>query len=71
MSDFPIEMSPFPPEAIVLNEDTRTVEGEFDSYGAASAWIAESNDLEENRGLPLSSYSIVPVRATPGGKDLR
>lgn len=59
------------PEACVLNEDTRTVVGEFDSYGTAAAWIADTHDHQENLGLPLSSYRIIPIRSTPNGRDIR
>lgn len=59
------------PEALVLNEDTRTVVGEFDSYGSAHAWIADTHDHQENVGLPLGSYSIIPVRTSPNGRDTR
>ena len=69
--NWPIETVPPPGEALVLNEDTRNVVGEFQDYGTAHAWIADTHDHQENVGLPLSTYSIIPVRATPGGKDIR
>ena len=59
------------PSALVLNEDTRTVVSEFDSYGTAAAWIADTHDHQENVGLPLASYRIIPIRSTPGGRDVR
>ena len=71
MTDFPVFWSDPVPEAAVLNEDTRTIVGEFDSYGTAQAWIADTHDHQENEGLPLADYRIIPVRATPGGKDIR
>ena len=71
MTDLPISWSDPPPEAAVLNEDTRTIVGEFDSYGTADAWIADTHDHQERVGLPKPAYSIIPVRATPGGRDIR
>lgn len=59
------------PEALVLNEDTRTVVCEFDSYGTAYAWIADTHDHQEDAGLPLSNYRIIPVRNTSHGRDIR
>ena len=59
------------PEALVLNQDTRTVVAEFDSYGGAAAWIADTHDHQENLGLPLGDYRIIPVRNTPNGRDIR
>jgi hypothetical protein len=59
------------PECIVVNEDTRTVVSEFDSYGAAGAWIMDTHDHQENLGLELSRYSVYPVKVSPGGRDVR
>jgi hypothetical protein len=59
------------PECIVVNEDTRVVVSEFDSYHSAGNWIAETHDHQENAGLPLSTYAIYPVRVSPGGRDVR
>ena len=44
---------------------------EMDSYGSAHAYINEMHDQQENMGLPLADYRIIPVRATPGGRDIR
>ena len=71
MSDWQIETTPPPGEALVLNEDSKTIVGEFDSYGTADAWIADTNDHQERVGLPKPAYSIIPVRATQGGRDIR
>ena len=71
MTDWRTTMTGQPPEAIVLNEDSRTVVGEFDSYGTAHAWIADTLDHQERVGLPQSSYRIIPVRARPYGRDVR
>lgn len=71
MTDFPMTWSDSSPEAIVLNEDTRNVVGEFNSYGTAYAWIEDTHDHQENIGLPLAAYSVIPVRSTPGGLDIR
>ena len=71
MSDWQIETNPPPGEALVLNEDSRTIVGEFDSYGTAYTWIADTHDHQENLGLPLADYRIIPVKATPGGRDIR
>lgn len=59
------------PSAIVLNEDARTVVGEFPDYGTAYVWIADTHDHQENLGLPLANYRIIPVRSTPNGRDIR
>lgn len=69
MSDFPIEWTGTPPEAIVAEGQEFLFEA--DSYGTASAWIMDQHDRQENEGLPLANYRIIPVRATPNGRDLR
>ena len=59
------------PEAVVVNQDSRTVVGEFDSYGGAYAWISDTHDHQENLGLPLADYRIIPVHCAPAGRDIR
>lgn len=68
---WPISVNMDSPECMVVNEDTRTVVSEFDSYGAAGAWIMDAHDHQEDAGLELSHYRIYPVRVSPGGRDIR
>ncbi len=57
------------PEALVAEGNEFLFEA--DSYGSAFAWIMDQHDQQENEGLPLADYRIIPVRATPNGRDLR
>lgn len=71
MSDWHLETKIDLPECLVLNEDTRTVVSEFDSTMNAYAWIADTQDHQERIGLSPSNYRVIPVRVSPGGKDIR
>ena len=71
MSDWQTEIVGTTPEAIVLDAQSNNVIGEFASHGSADAFIADLTDHEERVGLPRGDYRILPVRATPNGRDLR
>lgn len=74
MTDFPIRIESGTPECYVTEGDGSGGADflfECDSYGAAYSWVADQHDRQENLGLPLSSYSVIPVRSTFGGRDQR
>ena len=62
------------PECFVVERRSEGAEDfvlEADSYGSAHAYIADMHDRQEDLGLPLASYRIIPRRSTPGGRDVR
>lgn len=69
MSEWPVRTQGAPEEAYVTegNEFVHTAGSHLEAY----AFIADMHDREENLGLPLSPYRIIPCRATPNGKDIR
>ena len=69
--DFPVEAHGSTPECYVAVKDTRQWVGEFPSYGSALAYIYDQQDSDERLGLVPLEYEVIPVKASPGGRDIR
>ena len=69
MSDFPITMIGHQPECYVF--DGEDCVGEFASEADAIKYMVDTHERQERMGEPRSYFRYVPVRAMPGGKDIR
>lgn len=68
-SSWPIGTTGHQPEAYVTEGNEFLLEA--DSYATAHAWIEDMHNHQERVGEALGDYRIIPVVASPGGRDVR